>query len=81
MPTKFFHDRDLSLKIGKNVRFLRKIKRIRQIDLVILTDSSIGTIRRLEAGLGCPAMETAIKLADCFDVSLDELVGREKKRR
>jgi DNA-binding XRE family transcriptional regulator len=37
-----------------------------------------GTISKLENGRNYPSMELAIKLADFFDVSLDELIGRSK---
>ncbi|MFT8392679.1 MAG: helix-turn-helix transcriptional regulator [Liquorilactobacillus ghanensis] len=61
-----------------NVKQLRDEHRISQVDLGKFIGVSDGTISKLENGRNYPSMELAIKLADFFDVSLDELIGRRK---
>jgi transcriptional regulator with XRE-family HTH domain len=34
------------------------------------------SLHQLEKGMHCPSAGTLVELADCFDVSLDYLVGR-----
>lgn len=61
-----------------NVKQLRNRHRISQADLGKFIGVTDGTISKLENGRNYPSMELAIKLADFFDVSLDELIGRSK---
>jgi DNA-binding XRE family transcriptional regulator len=61
-----------------NIKQLRNRHRISQTDLGKFIGVTDGTISKLENGRNYPSMELAIKLADFFDVSLDELIGRSK---
>jgi DNA-binding XRE family transcriptional regulator len=61
-----------------NVKQLRNRHRISQADLGKFIGVTDGTISKLENNRNYPSMELAIKLADFFDVSLDELIGRSK---
>ena len=51
-----------------------------QMDVAKALDVNIGTIRHYEAGDTCPDYITAWKLADLYDVTLDDLGGRKTKR-
>ncbi|KRL40762.1 helix-turn-helix transcriptional regulator [Liquorilactobacillus nagelii] len=64
--------------VRTNVKQLRNRHRISQADLGKFIGVTDGTISKLENGRNYPSMELAIKLADFFDVSLDELIGRRK---
>ncbi|MCI1699445.1 helix-turn-helix transcriptional regulator [Liquorilactobacillus nagelii] len=64
--------------VRTNVKQLRSRHRISQADLGKFIGVTDGTISKLENGRNYPSMELAIKLADFFDVSLDELIGRSK---
>ena len=44
------------------------------------TSLSFNTITKIEQGVATmPTIQTMIKIADAFGISLDELVGRNKK--
>jgi transcriptional regulator with XRE-family HTH domain len=64
--------------LSKNLRRLRKQKKLSQEKLARLIDISYNTISKIEAGKAKnPTFETLSKLADVFDISIDELVGRK----
>jgi transcriptional regulator with XRE-family HTH domain len=64
--------------LAKNLKKLRKQKRLSQERLARLVDISYNTISKIEAGKAKnPTFETLSKLADVFGVSIDELVGRK----
>ena len=66
--------------LAKNLRKLRKQKKLSQEKLARLVDISYNTISKIEAGKAKnPTFETLSKLADVFSVSIDELVGRNKR--
>lgn len=56
---------------------LRIEKNVKQQDLAILLDITRQSYSRYELGIAEPNIESLIKLANYFDVSLDYLVGRE----
>jgi transcriptional regulator with XRE-family HTH domain len=63
---------------AKNLKRLRKQKKLSQEKLARLVDISYNTISKIEAGKAKnPTFETLSKLADVFGVSIDELVGRK----
>ena len=45
-----------------------------------VADASQTTLRRFEKGEQKPGFDNLIRLADCFQVSLDYLVGRSQSR-
>lgn len=57
---------------------LRKDRGLLQKELAQLLDVSIGTISNYETGVHNPEIETLIKLADYFNVSVDYMLGRIK---
>ena len=54
-------------------------KKLRQIDLVKATGLSKGSISLIESGKSAPSMNSAFKIAQVLDVTVDELFGAEKK--
>lgn len=65
----------------KQLNKLRKLKGVSQKQLANeLGDINQQTISHYETGIREPNIQTLIKLADYFDVSIDYLVGRSDKR-
>lgn len=56
---------------------LRKDKRLTQDDMAEFLNISTATYSRYENGIHEPDVETLIKLADFFDVTIDYLLGRD----
>ena len=67
----------------ERLKFLRKQKKLTQKQLADNLEITERTIRSYEIGENIPSIETFIKIADFFDVSIDYLVGRsdDPKRR
>jgi transcriptional regulator with XRE-family HTH domain len=64
--------------LAKNLKRLRKQKKLSQEKLARLVDISYNTISKIEAGKAKnPTFETLSKLSDVFGISIDELVGRK----
>lgn len=63
--------------IGKNIRRLRRQEEIKQA--VLASELNIGrqTLSAYERGVTLPDISALIKIADYFEVSLDELAGRK----
>jgi transcriptional regulator with XRE-family HTH domain len=59
------------------LKTLRKKKRITQKNLANALHISQTSVSKYETGEAVPDLETAVKMADFFGVSLDEFVGRE----
>ncbi len=68
--------------LAQNVKKLRKQKKLSQEKLARLADISYNTVVKIEAGKAeNPTFETLSKLADAFSISIDELVGRNNKKK
>ena len=65
------------LKIADNIRFFRKANNLTQEELSKQLGGSKNLVSNYENGISTPDISTLVKLADIFDVTLDELVGRE----
>ena len=66
--------------LAKNLKKLKKQKKIYKEKLARLVDISYNTIAKIEAGKAKnPTFETLSKLADVFDISIDELTGRRSR--
>lgn len=65
----------LSEKIGA----LRKEKGLSQEDLAEMCDVSRQAISKWESNITNPSIDKLVLLADIFDVTLDELIGRKLK--
>lgn len=58
---------------------LRSERKISQAELAEMVCVSRNTISSIELGQSKPSFDTLIALADCFNVSLDYLVGRTEE--
>lgn len=67
------------MTIGENIRKIRKAKELTITELSEKTGYAIQHISAIEHNKYSPRLVTAIDFADVFEVSLDELVGREFK--
>lgn len=65
------------LKIAENIRFFRKQAGLTQEELATRFGSRKTLISNYEIGRNTPDIETLWELADIFDITIDELVGRE----
>jgi transcriptional regulator with XRE-family HTH domain len=65
------------MRIGRNIKNLRKFKNINQEKLAEDLSIPRGTLCGYEAGTREPDLETTIKIADYFKVTLDDLVKSE----
>lgn len=61
-------------KIGDRIAYLRKAKGISQTDLAKRANASREAIGKYERNEAMPSVETAKKIADVFEVTLDYLV-------
>jgi prophage repressor len=67
----------LTTVLGKNIRYYRKLLGYTQTQLAdALGGGGKSLVSNYENGYSEPDVSTLVKLADIFDVSLDELVGR-----
>lgn len=65
------------LKIADNIRFFRKANNLTQEELSKQLGGNKNLVSNYENGISTPDIYTLVKLADIFDITLDELVGRE----
>ncbi|MDD9139168.1 helix-turn-helix transcriptional regulator [Fructobacillus sp. CRL 2054] len=63
-------------EIGKRIKALREKEGVTQRQMAHHSNLSQGTIGNIEAGISLPNYYTLIDFADYFQVSLDDLVGR-----
>lgn len=69
-------------KFGENLKFLRKEKRITQDVISDLLEVHRSNVANYENGRIFPPLNSLIKIADYFEVSLDQLIfGRDSKIR
>lgn len=57
---------------------LRKLNKLTQRQLAEYLNVTQPSYIRYENGTAEPSLENLVKLADCFDVSVDYLVGRKE---
>ena len=67
------------MKIAENIKFNRKLKGLTQEQLAKLLNGKKSLISNYENGYSTPDIYTLVKLADIFQLTLDELVGRNFK--
>jgi len=68
------------MKFHENLLRLRKEKGLTQPEVAKGADLSLRGYQNYERGLREPGIFAAIALADFYDLSLDELVCRERQR-
>jgi len=62
------------LRLALRIREVRKAKGMSQMDLVRDYDWTLSHYQKIERGDLDPRFSTLLKLADCFDVSVSELL-------
>jgi len=65
------------LILGKNIKFFRKQESMTQEQLANLLKLDRTTVAGYESGKHEPALPILVAIADIFDVTLDELLGRD----
>ena len=68
------------MEVGKHIQDLRKNRKITQELIASEMGVSIAAVSKWENNNSLPDIITLCSLADFFDVSLDELVGRSNKK-
>ena len=68
------------VQIGSKVQALRKTQKLTQEQLAEAVGVSWRTISNLERGLVMPSLQVICDIAQCFDVSIDELVNNIIKK-
>ena len=63
--------------VAENIKFYRKQESMTQEAVANYLNLERSTIAKYESGENEPPIQILIKLADLFDISIDELVGRE----
>ena len=67
-----------SINLGKRIKEFRSKIKISQDQLSKKANIPFSTLVKIEAGYTPnPSMETLIKIADAFNIGLDELIGRK----
>lgn len=68
----------VNMKIAENIKNLRKEYSLSQKQLADIVETTFKTVSHWETGYTEPSIEQLVALANFFDVTIDELVGREK---
>lgn len=68
-----------AMNFCEHLRYLRESRGLKQKDVAQKIDIGVHTYQRYEYGQREPPLSTLIALADFYDLSLDELVCRERK--
>ena len=64
------------MRLANNLKLLRRGKEIGQAELAEAINVSVKTVSHWETGYTEPSITQLIQLADYFDTTIDELVGR-----
>lgn len=68
------------MRFGERLRTVRKARRLTQEELGQILGFSRGTMSKYETGFLEPNLETLVKIARFFNVSVDYLVGVKSER-
>lgn len=74
-------EKDILKLLGLQIRFLREYNEMKQQDLAEKLNISQATLARYENGEIRPPIETLVRIADYFGVSVDSLLGRGNKNK
>ncbi len=66
--------------ITQSLKENRKSRNLTQAQLAKATQIPQSTISAWEKGVNIPNVADCMKLADFYEITLDELVGRDKKK-
>lgn len=64
---------------GEEIKNIRKTQGVTQLQVSKATGIPQNTISWIELDKGIPNIQQCVQLADYYGVSLDELIGRDKK--
>ena len=67
-------------ELGERLRRLRESVKLSQVKMAELLGVKQSSINRYEQGQSAPSLETLVRYADYFDVSLDYLLGRTDEK-
>ena len=67
-------------KFSENLKEIRTQKNVKQTDLAEVCGLSVRQIIRYEQGTSEPTLSILIKMADFFNISLDDLCGHNKEK-
>lgn len=65
----------MKLNLSENIRTLRKQKNLTQEQLAEALSVTVGAVSKWESGATMPEIETLVRIADFFDLSVDALLG------
>ena len=65
------------MNFSENLKLLRQAKGVTQTALAQYLNTTLKSVSHWETGYTEPSISQLIAIADYFDVSLDELLGRE----
>ena len=63
------------IKLSENLQLLRRQKGLTQEDLADVFGVTSQSISKWELGINCPDITMLPKIADFYEVSIDELIG------
>ena len=73
---KYFIKKGATMELSKNLKRLRENAEITQIELAEKINVSQSAIALFEAGTKIPSVAIVIRIADVFECTVDELLGR-----
>lgn len=71
----------MNITVGKKIYELRKMKNMTQENLAAELGVSVAAVSKWETGNSIPDILMLCSIADFFDVSTDELLGRSKNKK
>lgn len=60
-------------KLGERIIFLRKEKKLKQIDLATKVNIEDSALRRIESGRTNPTIKTLLRITDALEINIKEL--------
>jgi transcriptional regulator with XRE-family HTH domain len=67
-------EKNYLIKIGRNIKELRKEKGISQVELAYMCNFEKTNMSRIESGNNNPTIRTLLKIANALDVDLFEIL-------
>ena len=68
------------MSIGNNIKEYRENKKLTQKDIAQILGVEPGTISKYESGMIEPNIESLKKLANTFEITVDELINKESNK-
>lgn len=70
---RIMDESDFAKQLGQRIKNLRKEKKLSQEDLAERIEKSVDTVSNIERGKFFPRLDTAIEIANAFDIELFEI--------